>query len=180
MQWRLANQWDTQLPSKWWNQIKYSVNYYQYHLIPGYTSTRGLVSVLTMSFLKAYPALENTYINTDKSAYTLLVWAWCWQRVKRATSGLHTIFSWWEKVENGGKDGPKKGGSGRACGQLNGRRLLHTAIGLLLTSVMIGCLCGGEDMWGLREAQVENVSASCFCLSTTHVHSGSLSGQPCW
>ena len=54
---------------------------------------------------------------------------------------LLTIFSWWEEVKNRGEDGPKKGGSRRAGGHLNSSRLLLTTIGLLLTPVMIGCLC---------------------------------------
>lgn len=57
---------------------------------------------------------------------------------------LLTIFNWWEKVENRGEDGPEEGGPGRAGGHLNGRRLLQTAIGLLLTPVVIGCLCSEE------------------------------------
>lgn len=62
----------------------------------------------------------------------------------RPAQGLLTIFSWWEKVKNRWEDGPKKSGSGRAGGHLHSRRLLQIAIGLVLTPVMIGCLCRGR------------------------------------
>lgn len=105
----------------------------------------------------------------------------CVYDAKRPPEGLRTIFSWWEEVENGGEDGPKKGGPGRAGGHLNGRRLLQAAVGLLLTPVMIGCLCG-EEATGLRKMRKIKTNNQSFfsSLSVTHVRWRSLSCQPCW
>lgn len=100
----------------------------------------------------------------------------------RPAQGLLTIFSWWEKVKNRGEDGPKKSGSGRAGGHLHSRRLLQIAIGLVLTPVMIGCLCRGRvGLGALTETSGKyRLGMSHIPLSATHAHWGSLSCQPCW
>lgn len=79
----------------------------------------------------------------------------------RLPPGLFTIFSWWEEVENRGEDGPKKGGSGRAGGHIDGRRLLQAAIGLLLAPIMICCFCRGQVTRLVAREIIKNFF-SCF------------------
>ena len=82
---------------------------------------------------------------------------------------LFTIFSRREEVENRGEDGPKKGGSGRTGGHIDGCCLLQAAIGLLLTPIMIGCFCRGQ-VTSLVAREIIKTNFFFVSLSATHVH----------